>query len=63
MNIQNEYENENEGIAKSIVEAVKGIKYGYIQVTIHNSKIVQIDKTEKIRLDPGQSTREGVSKV
>lgn len=61
MNIQNEHKNED--IAKDIVKAAKDIKFGYIQVTIHNSKIVQIDKTEKIRLDQGQSAREDVSKV
>lgn len=61
MNTQSEHKNED--IAKDIVKAAKDIKFGYIQVTIHNSKIVQIDKTEKIRLDLGQSTREGVSKV
>ncbi len=36
---------------KEIVEAVKGIKYGYVQLTIQDSKIVQIDKTEKLRLN------------
>ncbi len=61
MNTQSEHKNED--IAKDIVKAAKDIKFGYIQVTIHNSKIVQIDKTEKIRLDQGQSTMEGVSKV
>jgi len=34
-----------------IVKAVKSIKYGYVQVIVQNSKVVQIDKTEKIRLD------------
>lgn len=53
MNIKNE--SKNEDVAKDIVRAAKGIKFGYIQVTIHNSRIVQIDKTEKIRLDPGTS--------
>lgn len=51
MNI--EKESKNNDIARDIVKAVKGIKFGYIQLIIHDSKIVQIDKTEKIRLDPG----------
>lgn len=59
MNTKNERKNED--IAKDIAQAAKGIRFGYIQVTIHNSKIVQIDKTEKIRLDPGTiGKREGV---
>lgn len=42
---------ENEKVAKDIAHAVRSIKFGYIQVIIQDSKIVQIDKTEKIRLD------------
>lgn len=34
-----------------VLNAVKSIKYGYVQITIHNSKVVQIDRTEKIRMD------------
>lgn len=41
----------NDAIIKEIVEALNDLKYGQIQVTVHNSKIVQIDKTEKTRFD------------
>lgn len=41
----------NDAIVKEIIEAVNSLKYGYIQITVHNSKIVQIDKTEKTRFD------------
>lgn len=34
----------------NIANIIKNIKYGYIQITIHDGKVVQIDKTEKIRL-------------
>lgn len=43
--------NINENILKEIVNALKEIKFGYVQVTIQDSKVVQIDRTEKIRLD------------
>ena len=36
-------------IAEEIMKAVREIRYGSVQVTIHNSKVVQIDKTEKVR--------------
>ena len=32
-----------------IIEAIKGIRYGYVQITIHNSNVVQIDKMTRIR--------------
>lgn len=38
-------------IIKNIIEAVKSIKFGYVQIVIQDSKVVQIDKTEKIRLE------------
>ena len=48
---QNDKSAINEAILKEIIKAVNGLKYGYVQITIHNSKITQIDKTEKTRLD------------
>ncbi len=32
-----------------ILEAIKSIRYGSVQITIQDSKVVQIDKTEKVR--------------
>ncbi len=34
-----------------ILKAVRSIRYGYVQITVQDSKVVQIDKTEKIRFD------------
>lgn len=49
--IDNREDNQKEEdlLLKEIVEAVKSIRYGYVQLTIQDSKIVQIDKTEKLR--------------
>ncbi len=33
-----------------IMEAIKSIKYGNVQITIQDSRVVQIDKTEKLRM-------------
>ena len=41
----------NDAIAKEIIELATKLRYGYIQITIHDSKIVQVDKTEKNRFD------------
>lgn len=35
----------------SIFRAIKSIRYGSVEITIHDSKVVQIDKTEKMRFD------------
>ena len=34
-----------------ITKSIRGIKFGLVQITIHNSEVVQIDKIEKIRID------------
>lgn len=48
---QNQKNIVNEAIMKEIIEALNSLKYGYVQITVHNSRIVQIDRTEKTRLD------------
>lgn len=45
-------EEEKEGILKKIMQAISSIKYGYIQITIQDSRVVQIDKLEKMRMMP-----------
>ena len=48
---QNQKNIVNDAIIKEIIDALNNLKYGQIHITVHNSKIVQIDKTEKVRFD------------
>ncbi|MBI4354190.1 MAG: YezD family protein [Candidatus Omnitrophica bacterium] len=32
-----------------IVEAIRGVRFGSVQIVIHDSQVVQIEKAEKIR--------------
>jgi hypothetical protein len=34
-----------------IVQAVKGIRFGSVEITIHDSKVVQIERKEKLRFE------------
>jgi hypothetical protein len=43
-------ENEKK-LLSQILKAVRSIRYGYVQIIVQDSKVVQIDKTEKIRFD------------
>ena len=36
---------------KRIAESLSGIKYGSVQIVIHDGKIVQIERTEKRRFE------------
>lgn len=34
-----------------IIASVNGLEYGTVQITVHDGKIVQIDRTERKRFD------------
>ncbi len=41
----------SDAIIKEIIEAINNLSYGEVSITVHNSKITQINKTEKTRFD------------
>lgn len=40
----------DEDITKTILLAIKDIRFGSVEVVIHDSRVVQIERKEKIRL-------------
>jgi len=38
-----------------VLEVLRSIRHGYVQIIVQDSKVVQIDKTEKIRFDKKDS--------
>jgi hypothetical protein len=47
-----EFTRENEEhrkLAAEILDAIKGIKYGGVEITVHDSRVVQIDRRERFR--------------
>ena len=54
--MKEELKNKNEDVLIAhILKSVKSIQYGYIQLFVQDSKVVQIERTEKFRLD-GQNS-------
>lgn len=40
-------------LAREIATAIRGIRYGSVEIVIHDSRVVQIERREKVRLaDP-----------
>ncbi|HLF95607.1 MAG TPA: YezD family protein [Methylococcaceae bacterium] len=37
--------------ARQLLAALKGIRYGAVEITIHDGRVVQIERREKQRLD------------
>jgi|WetSurMetagenome_2_1015567.scaffolds.fasta_scaffold00013_56 hypothetical protein len=35
----------------SLIKALRNVRFGHILITVHDSNVVQIEKTEKIRPD------------
>lgn len=56
---QNQRNIVNDVIIKEIIEAVNNLDYGHIHITVHNSKIVQVDKTKKTRFDEAWLIKKG----
>ena len=34
-----------------VARQVESLRFGVVQITVHESRVVQIEKTEKVRLD------------
>jgi len=46
-------------LATTILRAIREIRYGSVEIIIHDSRIVQIERKEKIRMDrdPSHTTQ------
>lgn len=42
---------EEEVVLREIVRAIKEIRYGAVEIVIHDGKVVQIERKEKVRFD------------
>lgn len=39
-----------EALARAIARAVRGLRYGSVEITVHDGSVVPIERKEKIRL-------------
>lgn len=50
--IENQPESDREGdILRRIASAISGVRFGSVEVVIQDSRVVQIERKEKFRLD------------
>ena len=38
-------------VAREILRAVRSVNFGSVEITIHDSRVVQIERKEKVRFD------------
>lgn len=46
-------------IAASIAAAITGLEFGSVEITIHNSRVVQIERHERIRFQSPADAKKG----
>lgn len=45
------HDERDQELAREILKAIRDIRYGSVEILIHDSKVVQIERKEKVRLD------------
>lgn len=47
------------GAIEAIAQALQGLRYGQVTVTVQDGRIMQVDRTDRFRLngEPGSSTK------
>ncbi len=43
------------GILREIQAALQGLKFGSVEITVHNGQVVQIERKEKFRVNASSS--------
>jgi len=51
--------NIDQGVLAQVVEAITGLRFGSIEIIVQDGKIVQIERKEKIRLNPHNKKGQG----
>ena len=41
----------DKSVERKILQAVKSLHYGSVEITVHDSKVVQIERKERFRFD------------
>jgi hypothetical protein len=56
MPIQQYEQQRDQEFFQEILKAIQGIRFGSVEITIHDSKVVQIERKEKVRFANERST-------
>ena len=46
------------GLVREIHKALKGLRYGAVEITVHNGQVVQIERKEKFRLQAPSGSKQ-----
>jgi len=54
MELLSKISNQEIEVLEKVLQVVRQVKFGYVQITIQDAQVVQIDKMEKYRLNRKQ---------
>lgn len=46
---------DREHVEQHVLDAIRSLKYGAVEVLVHDSRVVQVERTEKTRFDTARS--------
>lgn len=47
----------SDNVEEAILKAVRKIRFGSVEITVHDSNVVQIESKEKIRFEPRRTRK------
>jgi hypothetical protein len=56
-------DNREELLAEQILDALRGLRFGSVEIVVHEARIVQIVRTEKVRMGTEIAPREAEARV
>ncbi len=49
---ESQFSQKDQKVERAILEAVRGLRFGSVEITVHNSHVIQLERREKTRFDP-----------
>jgi hypothetical protein len=46
-----DYSEKDKAVERAILEAVRSLRFGSVEVTVHNTHVIHLERREKIRFD------------
>ena len=50
-------EHQERELTQAILQALRGLRFGSVEIIIHDTQVVQIERKEKIRFDKTSATK------
>jgi hypothetical protein len=49
----------NESLYQAVEQALRGLRYGSVELVVHDARVVQIERRERVRLENKKDSSQG----